>query len=95
VRKYGAHSYSGERNQGAIEIGQTHATITLGPSQPTVVAGILARTIDPPTGAVIGLLLDRLVVSHYTESVGGWKVSGAYVTELTRDPPPPPSVPAT
>ena len=88
MRKYGAHSYTGARDQGAVEIGQTHATLTVGPSQPTVVAGILARTIDPPTGAVIGLLLDRVAVPRHTESVGGWRVSGVYVTELKRDPPP-------
>ena len=88
-RHYGAYAYSGEREQGRVEIGATHATVAVTRSTTPVVAGILGRTIDPATGAVIALVLDRLVVPHYTTTVGGWQVYGAYVTELSRPAPTP------
>lgn len=89
MRRYGAYAYSGDRDQGNVEIGSTHATVTLGRSSASVVARILGRTIDPVSGAVIALVLDRLVVPHYTTSVGPWRVSGAYVTQLARPAPDP------
>ena len=89
MRRYGAHVYSGYRDQGRVEIGSTHATVTTGPTATPVVAKILDRTKDPASGQVIGLLLDRLVVPHHTTAVGPWRVSGAYVTRLDRPAPTP------
>jgi len=83
-RQYGAYSYSGEREQGQVEIGATHATVAVNRSSTPVIARILGRSIHPASGAVIALVLDRLVVPHHTTTVGGWQVSGAYVTELSR-----------
>ncbi len=83
-RRYGAYTDRGYRDHGEVEIGSTHATVKTGPSARPVVAKILARTIDPESGAVIALVLDRLVVPHATSSIGPWQVSGAYVTQLQR-----------
>ena len=90
-RRYGAYSFSGHREQGRVDIGATHVTVTTGPSSAPVIAKILDRTVDPGSGAVIALVLDRLVVPHHTSSVGGWTVSGAYVTQLSRAAPAPTS----
>jgi hypothetical protein len=87
VRRYGAYSYSGDREQGQVEIGATHCTVTMGRSSTLVVAAILDRAIDPASGVVIALVLDRLVVPHHTTAVGPWRVSGAYVTQLSRAAP--------
>ena len=87
MRKYGAHCYDGERNHGRVEIGATHATVAVNRSSTPIIARILDRTIDPASGAVVALVLDRLVVPHHTSAVGGWQVSGAYVTQLSRDVP--------
>lgn len=87
MRSYGAFNYSGYRSQGQVAIGTTHAVVTIGPSSPPTVAGILRRTMDQESGEVIALVLDRVAVPRHTSSVGGWQVKGAYVTELTRDPP--------
>lgn len=87
MRKYGAHSYSGDRHLGRVDVGSSHVTVVLNRSSAPVVALILERTVDPVSGAVTALLLDRLVVPHHTDAVGGWFVRGAYVTELTRAEP--------
>lgn len=87
MRKYGAYSYSGDRQLGLVNIGSSHVTVTLNRSSASVVALILERTVDPVSGAVTALILDRLVVPHHTNAVGGWFVRGAYVTELTRAEP--------
>ena len=89
MRRYGAYSYGGDRELGCVEIGATHATVTLGRSSPPVIAGILDRTIDPASGAVIALVLDRIAVPRHTSRVGPWQVSGAYVTQLERPAPEP------
>ena len=85
MRRYGAYSYDSDRSQGRVEIGSTHVTVSANRSSTSVVARILERTIDPTSGAIVALVLDRLVVPHHTSAVGGWRVSGAYVTELSRE----------
>ena len=87
MRKYGAHFYSGDRHVGRVDVGSSHVTVMLNRSSAPVVALILERTVDPVSGAVTALLLDRLVVPHHTDTVGGWFVRGAYVSELTRAEP--------
>lgn len=89
MRRYGAHSYSGDRELGQVEIGSTHAAVTVARSTTPVIARILDRTIDPASGAVIAVVLDRLAVPHHTTSVGPWRVSGAYVTQFSREAPAP------
>ena len=83
MRRYGSYSYPTERNTGRVEIGSTHATVFESQRATPIVAKILGKTLDED-GGVIAVVLDRLIGPRYLSQVGPWKVSGVFVTQLTK-----------
>ncbi len=83
MRSYGSYSYPTGHNTGRVEIGSTHATVFESQRATPIVAKILGKTLDE-NGEVIALVLDRLIGPRYLSQVGPWKVSGVFVTQLTK-----------
>jgi len=72
------HSY----RQNRLEVGESHVTIISGSSSEPTIAKILHKDVDPDSGAITAIFLDRLVTDVHTKTLDGWTVSGAIATAL-------------